>query len=366
MFLFLNDEQTALQKSVGGLLGARSSSRAARPPTESVEGAERELWAELARLGVLEGSDPTLWEEGTHVPLELAVIQFEVGRHLYSGPLLSSALAGVALSTANPSGSSTLEKIRSGSLTCALGLPPRPGDAPLTLQDLGEGHMQLSGTVLALDAPDSQLLIAASHLGATPVYVMVPLDQVERPARLPSIDSTRSIGRIELDRARATVLSPVGGTSGASTFAAVIHTLVAAELAGIARAVLDRTVEHVKTRTQFGRPLGSFQAVKHQCVDMYTAVESSWSAVMYAGSPWHGNNEDFELAALTAYSTACHVVPTAVATAIQLHGAIGFTEEFELQLYLKRAKFLALLLGDPGAHLDAITDRILTFDQGPQ
>lgn len=364
MFLFLSDEQTALQTSVGRLLRTRSAARF--DPLPDAPTGPGDDWHELARLGVLEVADPALWEPGVRVPLELAVTQFEIGRHLYPGPFLSSAVAAFALGVTTPSDVATLDRIRTGELTGALGLPPRPGDPPPVLKTLDDGSVVLSGSVLALDAPGAGLLIAAATLDESRVHVAVRLDPSAGTSRLRSLDRRRSIGEIRLDQAPAAVLTGVGGALRPSALDAFIQTLVAAELAGVARDALDRTLVHVRTRTQFGRPLGSLQAVKHRCVDMYAGVESAWSAVLYAGSPWHRSDEEFELAALTAYSTASETAPATVAAAIQLHGAMGFTEELGLHRNLTRAKLLALLLGDPGAHLDTLADRILTLDQGPR
>jgi alkylation response protein AidB-like acyl-CoA dehydrogenase len=128
----------------------------------------------------------------------------------------------------------------------------------------------------------------------------------------------------------------------------------AAELLGCARRMLDASVAYAKERVQFGRPIGSFQAVKHRCADMLVDVEGMRSAVWWAAWCFAAGHPEADVAASTAKAWCSEAGPRVCESALQVHGGIGFTWECEVHLHLKRAQFDAGAFGDATAHLDAL------------
>ncbi len=130
------------------------------------------------------------------------------------------------------------------------------------------------------------------------------------------------------------------------------------EQAGGAQACLDMAVEYAKTRLQFGRPIGSFQAIKHKCADMLVQVESAKSAAYYAGWAAAEDNDELPVVAPLAKSFCSEAYFHCAAENIQVHGGIGFTWEHDAHLYFKRAKSTELILGDPTYHRALLADRL--------
>ncbi len=137
---------------------------------------------------------------------------------------------------------------------------------------------------------------------------------------------------------------------------------LAAEQVGGAQHVLDASVEYAKTRIQFGRPIGSFQAIKHKCADMLLEVESAKSAAYYAGWAAAEDSDELPVVACLAKSYCSEAYFHAAAENIQIHGGIGFTWEHPAHLYFKRAKSSELLLGDPSYHRELLAQRIGIWD----
>jgi alkylation response protein AidB-like acyl-CoA dehydrogenase len=133
---------------------------------------------------------------------------------------------------------------------------------------------------------------------------------------------------------------------------------LAAEQVGGAQRCLDMAVEYAKIRVQFGRPIGSFQAIKHKCADMLLEVESARSAAYYAGSVAEGGGHELAVAAALAKAYCSQAYTHAAKENIQIHGGIGFTWEHDAHLYFKRAKSSELLLGDPTYHRELLAQRI--------
>jgi len=167
---------------------------------------------------------------------------------------------------------------------------------------------------------------------------------------LTTMDQTRKLSEVKFAGVKATSADVVGEIgNGWKTLAAIIDrgkVMLAAEMMGGAQKVLDMTVEYAKVRTQFGRPIGSFQAVQHKCANMMIDVESAKSAVYYAA--WAVSNEVAEapLAAALAKAAASDAFRRVSADGIQVHGGIGFTWEHDMHLYFKRAKSSEFTFGD--------------------
>ena len=176
---------------------------------------------------------------------------------------------------------------------------------------------------------------------------------------LATMDQTRKQSRIEFTNAPATLVGEEGGAlAGLETTAQVAAAALAAEQVGGAQRVLDASVEYAKNRVQFGRPIGSFQAIKHKCADMLLDVESAKSAAYYAAWAAQERNEELPIAASLAKSFCSEAYFHCAAENIQIHGGIGFTWEHPAHLYFKRAKSSELFLGDPAYHRELLAQRL--------
>jgi len=173
------------------------------------------------------------------------------------------------------------------------------------------------------------------------------------------MDQTRKQAKIEFSSTPATLIGTDGaGWDALSTTLDLAAVALAAEQVGGAQECLDMSVQYAKDRVQFGRPIGSFQAIKHKCADMLLEVESAKSAAYYAG--WAAADRTDELPAVASLAKAycSEAYFHASAENIQIHGGIGFTWEHPAHLYFKRAKSSELLFGDPTYHRELLAQRI--------
>jgi alkylation response protein AidB-like acyl-CoA dehydrogenase len=181
---------------------------------------------------------------------------------------------------------------------------------------------------------------------------------VEREA-LPTMDQTRKQSRIVLTNAPAALVGVEGEAhNGLERTLQVAAAALAAEQVGGAQRVLNNSVEYAKNRMQFGRPIGSFQAIKHKCADMLLDVESAKSAAYYAAWAAQEGNDELAIASSLAKSFCSEAYFHCAAENIQIHGGIGFTWEHHAHLYFKRAKSSELFLGDPAYHRELLAQRL--------
>ena len=180
--------------------------------------------------------------------------------------------------------------------------------------------------------------------------------------KVDSMDQTRSLATIELDNVLVDGSALVGtegeAWAGIDAVLDIAAVALAAEQVGGAQTCLDMSVEYAKVRMQFGRPIGSFQAIKHKCADMLVQVESARSAAYYAGWATSERNEEFSVTAPLAKSYCSEAYFFCASENIQIHGGIGFTWEHDAHLYFKRAKSSELMFGDPTYHRARLADRI--------
>jgi alkylation response protein AidB-like acyl-CoA dehydrogenase len=175
-----------------------------------------------------------------------------------------------------------------------------------------------------------------------------------------TLDQTRRLAELDFAAVPATLLGPEGSASRALAPALDLGCLaIAAEQLGGAARCLTQTVEYARTRTQFGRPIGAFQAVKHRCADMFVQVERATSALRYAGySAATRGDEELAVLAPMLKATCSEAYLYVAGQCIQLHGGIGFAWEHSAHLHLKRAQFDATLLGDVRTQRELLADRI--------
>ena len=268
--------------------------------------------------------------------MELSVVFEELGRSLTPSPLLGTACAIAALLDHG----SALGRLAEGE-TGALGLDPVAAS--------WDGE-RLQGTwERVVDGSQAQWLV----LGCADGVFVVEGARVERQAQ-PSLDATRDLARVRVD---LEIEAPFSVDD--ALLRARCAVLVAAESVGAAEATLEMALDYGRVRKQFGRPIGSFQAIQHKCADMLVKVESARSAVWYAAWAVSTGAEDALLAAHTGKAMASDALFRCAAENIQIHGGIGFTEEHNAHRYFKRARSAQALFGDPRDHREAVATHLL-------
>jgi alkylation response protein AidB-like acyl-CoA dehydrogenase len=211
-----------------------------------------------------------------------------------------------------------------------------------------------------VDATLADLIVVIAQTNEGPAMFAVDSSSsgLHRKA-LPTFDPTRRMGRIEFLGTPARLIGRAGG--GAGILSAALDRaaiLLAAEMVGGAEACLDMSVDYAKQRHAFGRPIGSFQAIKHKCADVLTDIEGARSAAHYAAWAVDSNPAEVPEAACVAKAAASEAFFRAAGENVQIHGAIGTTWEHDAHLYLKRAKTSVILLGDANYYRRQLADRI--------
>ena len=337
MSIAITEEHRALAQSVADFLTDHQSRAAARSLLDAEVDALPAFWAELANLGLL----------GLHVPEELGgsgfglpetlVVAEQMGRYLAPGPFVPTVITSAVLAAAGPDElqKRLLPGLADGSVigAAALGGEVTYADGAAT----GKAGVVISGhlaDVLLVPAGDDVLVVEKSAGGV----------QAKVPANL---DQSRRAARVTLDAATATVLP-----GARRLLTDVARAVLAAEAVGVAAETTQQAAEYAKVRQQFGRPIATFQAVKHHCANMLVAAELATAATWDAGRAGIGGGDQFSY---TAAIAAVLAVPAAVGNAnlnIQVHGGIGFTWEHDAHLYLRRAAAVAAVLDTEQAAIE--------------
>jgi alkylation response protein AidB-like acyl-CoA dehydrogenase len=372
MKLAVATEQQELGDAVRRFLADRAPVSRVRELMETPDGIDRQVWQQAgAQLGLQGIAIPEEYGGAGFSFAEQAIVLEEFGAALYGGPYLASAvLAATALLSGSDEAArdELLPGIASGQTVATLAVTEDDGSwdpaavrltAAPAAPDGGwilDGHKSF---VLDGHTADLILVVAATGSGLSLFGVQAGAAGLDRRV-LPTLDQTRKLARLEFRSVPAARLIGAPGEAGAvaaRTLDVAAIALAAEQLGGAQRA-LDMAVGYAKTRHQFGRPIGSFQAIKHRCADLLLEVSSLRSAVRYAAAAVaEGSAEIPVLAALTkAY--ASDVYFHVAAENIQIHGGIGFTWEHDAHLYFKRAKSSELFLGDASYHRERLAQRI--------
>ena len=224
----------------------------------------------------------------------------------------------------------------------------------------GDGWVLDGHKMFVIDGHIADLIIVAGRTSAGVTLFAVDGDAAGLTRTpLPTMDQTRKQARLQFNDTPAVLIGVDGGAeAGLSKTLDLAAVALAAEQVGGAQHVLDASVEYAKTRIQFGRPIGSFQAIKHKCADMLLEVESAKSAAYYAAWAAAEDSDELPVVASLAKSYCSEAYFHSAAENIQIHGGIGFTWEHPAHLYFKRAKSSELLLGDPSYHRELLAQRI--------
>jgi len=365
----LSEEQELLRRTARDFLTAQAPMKAVRAVMESADLYATGLWRQMAELGWMGLTIPERFGGSDLSPIELAIVAEELGRSLAPVPFLPTQIAARAISEAGDDAQQEhwLTAISSGEAigTLAIDEPhptaeePRPGVAAVR-----DGHdWNLTGSKWFVpDAAAADLLVvtaatdpAAGTIGLFAVPRDTPGLRIEPMA---SMDPLRQLSTVRFDAARLPGSALLGGKTDAADplrrtldFAMVA---ICAEMVGGTEVCLEASVAHAKGREQFGKPIGSYQAIKHKCADMLFEVESARSITYYAAWAAGANRDEAPLRAAMAKAYLSDAYRHVSGENIQIHGGVGFTWEYDCHLFFKRAKSDEVWLGDAVYHRERV------------
>jgi alkylation response protein AidB-like acyl-CoA dehydrogenase len=380
-----NEEQEALRSAARSFLEDHSSFQQVNTVMGTEVGYDPEVWRRIgAELGWTSVIIPEEYGGLGLSYVELVALMEVMGEALLCAPFFSTVcLAGNALLLGGTEGQrqAHLPGIAAGETIATLAYTEPNGrwDASGTqaVARRDGGDFLLNGTkTYVIDGHTAQLLVVAARSadssgeeGISLFVVPAETDGIERRL-LPTMDQTRKQAEIKLHNVRVPASALMGnegeGWGVLKKTLDLAAVALSAEQVGGAQRCLDMSVQYAKERIQFGRPIGSFQALKHKCADMLLKVESARSASYYAG--WAASVDDPELpvhaSLVKAYCSDAYF--RCAAETLQIHGGVGFTWEYAVHVYFKRAKSSEILLGDAAYHRELVAQRIgLGKNQGP-
>ncbi len=367
------DEQEEFRLIVRRFMEDKSPTTEVRKLMATETGYDKAVWKQLSEnLGL----------PGIHIPetyggqgfsfIELCIVLEEMGRAVFCAPFFSAtALAATAIMEAGNEGQkhALLPDIANGSILATLAMTENPNDwspaATAVTATASDASYHLSGSkTLVVDGLVADLLVVLARTPGTSgshglSLFTLPGDApgVSRTA-LKALDPTRKLARVDFDKAPAQLLGEL--ENAGATMARVLDlaaVALASESVGGAQKMLDSALEYAQMRMQFGRPIGSFQAIKHKCADMLLEVELAKSTVYYAAAAAADKASDLPAVAALTKACASDTYMKAAQECIQIHGGIGFTWENDTHLYFKRAKSSQVFLGDPNYHRDQLVLR---------
>jgi alkylation response protein AidB-like acyl-CoA dehydrogenase len=363
------EEQELLRAEVRKFLDQNCPLAEVRKLAETPEGFARDFWKRMAELGWV---GLTLPEACGGVGLgweDLVVVLEETGRTLFPSPLIATVLAGHAIARSGSAAQQRrwLPRLADGSAIGTVALleaSDSPDPAAIALRGRREGDaFVLDGEKLfVLDAQTADLFVVAFRTGDAPQALSLGVVPRNAPGLtvdpLPTMDETKRMGRVRFAGVRVDADALLGQAGGAAAAIARIvdegAVAVTAESIGAAEAVHQLTVGYARQRVQFDKPIGQFQGVKHPLAVAFVDIESWKSLCYYAAWTLDASPEDAPLAVSRAKAWASDAFPRIGIEAIGLHGGIGYTWEYDAQLYLKRAKWMRPQFGDADFHFERV------------
>ena len=370
-----SEEQEELRRAVRQFLESKSPETEVRRLMETTEGFDPAVWKQMGQELMLQGlAIPEEYGGQGFTFIELGIVLEEMGRVLLCAPYFSSVVlaAGAILAAGtDEEKKALLPGIASGDTIAALAFTEPSGKwdaAGITMeaQENVGGEFTLTGEkMFVIDGFTADTIVVVARLAGTTgtdgIMFFTVAGDADGLTRTPlqTMDTTRKQAKLEFDNV---VASPLGSTqNGFAAFSKLLDQAAVAlsnEMMGGAQKVLEMSVEYAKVRVQFGRPIGSFQAIKHKCADMLLEVESGKSAAYYASWAAAEDNEELPVVAALSKAYCSEAYFHAAAENIQIHGGIGFTWEHPAHLYFKRAKSSEIYLGDPTYHRELLAQRI--------
>jgi alkylation response protein AidB-like acyl-CoA dehydrogenase len=364
-----SEEQEELRKSVRKFLEEKSPVTEVRRLMETTEGYDTSVWKQMGeQLGLQGLALPEAYGGSGYSAVELGIVLEEMGRALLCAPFFSTvALAGNLLLASGDDAAKQahLPGIASGETIATVAFTEANGrwdEAGITASATADGgNWKISGEkMFVLDGHVANLmLVAAKTSKGTSIFAVDATAAGVAREALPTMDQTRKQAKVTFTAAPATLIGEDGkGWTYLNKMLDLAAVALSAEQVGGAQKVLEMSVQYAKDRVQFGRPIGSFQAIKHKCADMLLETESAKSASYYAWWAASEDNDELPVVASLAKAYCSEAYFHAAAENIQIHGGIGFTWEHDAHLYFKRAKSSELLFGDPTYHREQLAQRI--------
>jgi alkylation response protein AidB-like acyl-CoA dehydrogenase len=353
----LNENQSMLQTSAREFFAGECPPASVRHALESGRTDDAALWAKLAD----QGYTGIIFDEacggvGLGV-VELVLLMEEAGRALLPAPLFSTvALAGAVIDAcgSDEQKQRLLTPICRGETRATLAFLESGGSWDRgSLRMSGAGGRLAGDKLFVTDAAAARIIVVVARDG---VFVVDTQSAGVRIEPMAGMDHSRPLAALSLIHTPA---EPLAHPQGLERGLAIATTALAAELVGGMQRTLDLTVEYAKTRKQFGKPIGAFQAVQHMCADMYLETESARSAAYYAAWALQEGAADAAAAVAIAKLYASDVARAVGNRGIQVHGGMGFTWENDLHLYYRRAKSSETLLGDATFHRERLARLVI-------
>lgn len=361
------EEQELLRQEVRKFLDAHCPLDEVRKLMETPDGFSREHWKQIGELGWPGLAIPEAHGGAGLGWVDLVVVLEEIGRSLFPSPFLATTIAAAAIREAGSAEQQArwLPRLADGRTIATLawlesGGRWDPAGIELAATSRSGGVALHGEKVEVLDAPVADLFVVAFRRSGA-----LGLGLVERGApgvaveATPSIDMTRRVGRARFTDVAVPADAVLAGAdeAAAARILDLATAAVTAELVGAAEAAVGITVQYAKERVQFESPIGRFQGVKHPLAEMYVDVESAKSILYYAAWCLDERDADAARAVSLAKAWAGEAFARIGIDAVQLHGGVGYTWEYDPHLYLKRSKWARAAFGDPDFHCDRVASR---------
>ena len=368
-FAFTSDQQL-LKNSARAFLDEHCKPATVRLLWDDPRGESEAMWKDMAQLGWLGLALPEAHGGSDLGMVETAVLLDELGRACCPGPYLPTVVAATAINTAGTDAQKSrwLPAVCSGSARAALALIDGElsyaPEAVTTRAEKSGAGWTLSGVkpfVAWANVADVLVVPARTPEGLT-LFLVDPSSRGITLTPVTGMDLATRWVNVTLDKVPVGAEAVLGKPGqGQPLLEAVLRAGAigaSAEMLGAARRCLDMAVEYAKVREQFGQPIGSFQAIRHKCAEMLLEVENSHAAVYYAAWALDARADDADMAASVAKAYVGDSARKVCGEAIQVHGGIGFTWEYDLHLYFKRAKALEVQYGDADYHRELIARHV--------
>jgi len=361
MDISFTPEHEELRQTVRRFFEKDSTEAVVRKLMETESGFDNRSWERMAsELSLLGIGIPEQYGGAGLGPVEMAIVCEEMGRVLYCGPYLASVVLAAAMvreTATDAEKSKLLGGIASGKTIATLAIAEESGKwsadsiAMRATRD-GAGYRLDGVKDFVLDGHTANVILVVARAGDGLALFRVDGNAkgLER-AQLPALDLTRKLAKLTFKATPATCISDKDVTPDLRRALTLGTAMLAAEQVGGAQRCLEMSTEYAKTRLQYGRPIGSFQAIKHKCADMLVDTELARSAAYHAAFELAGDNAaEASEAAQIAKSFCSEAFFKAAAETIQIHGGMGFTWEHPAHLYFKRARASSVIFGDPSEH----------------
>lgn len=353
----LSESQQILKDTARKFFAGESPIAAVRKAMETETAYDAALWTKLAEQGFTGIITPEEYGGMGLGKVELVLLLEEAGYALLPGPFFSTvALAGSVIDACGTPEQKKkyLERIAAGQARATVALVEAAGSWDADTLNISAAGGKLNGTKLFVtDAAVADFIVVVARDGVFMVEAKAPGLNIEP---MKGMDLARKIYAVEFKNTLAERLGDSSGLAGALN---VATTALCAEMTGGMQRTLELTVAYAKTRKQFGKPIGIFQAVQHLCADMYLETESTRSATYYAAWALEENVPDAAAAVSVAKMYASDSSRNVGNRGIQVHGGMGFTWENDIHLYYRRAKASETMLGDAAFHRERIARLVI-------